>query len=221
MRTPSELLSRWRPDRVHLEPVRPAPAARAQVLYGTILGNLQDSSGAALPGATVTITGRETNLTRSTVTNEVGGYAFANVPAGTYDVKAEQGNAGGAAITVVTKSGSNEFKGSAFAFCNNQNFNARPYFATEKPDASSHIDGVTLGGPISRDKLFFFGAWEGQFQRTPQQFFYDVPPAALRAGDSARRSTGTAACRSSTTRLRAIRTAPAVNRPRAIGSPRR
>ncbi len=58
-----------------------------------------------------------------------------------------------------------------------------PYFATVKPEASSHIDGVTLGGPISRDKLFFFGAWEGQFQRTPQQFFYDVPPAALRAGD--------------------------------------
>jgi hypothetical protein len=31
----------------------------------------------------------------------------------------------------------------------------------------AHIDGVTLGGPISRNKLFFFGAWEGQFQRTP------------------------------------------------------
>jgi hypothetical protein len=104
-----------------------------------------------------------------------------NVSTSNFD--AEQGNAGGAAITVVTKSGTNEFKGSAFAFYNNQNFNARPYFATEKPDASAHIDGVTLGGPISRNKLFFFGAWEGQFQRTPQQFFYDVPPAASRAGD--------------------------------------
>ena len=104
-----------------------------------------------------------------------------NVSTSNFD--AEQGNAGGAAITVVTKSGTNEFKGSAFVFYNNQNFNARPYFATVKPDASSHIDGVTLGGPIWRDKLFFFGAWEGQFQRTPQQFFYDVPPAALRAGD--------------------------------------
>jgi hypothetical protein len=309
------------------------PLARAQVLYGSIVGNVQDSSGAALPGTTVTITSRETNLTRSTVTNEVGSYTFANVPAGTYDVRvslegfkefvkaavpvtvntvsradasldigqlsetvtvqsetallqtdkadthtelpsvaitqlplpqnrnyqslinlvpgatpartqnsevdtpgralttnvngldrnnngtrtdgaqnlniwlphhtmyvspaetietvnvstsnfdAEQGNAGGAAITVVTKSGTNEFKGSAFAFYNNQNFNARPYFATEKPEASSHIDGVTLGGPIAKDKLFFFGGWEGQFQRTPAQFFYDVPPPSLRAGD--------------------------------------
>ena len=104
-----------------------------------------------------------------------------NVSTSNFD--AEQGNAGGAAITVITKSGTNEFKGSAFAFYNNQNFNARPYFATEKPDASSHIDGATLGGPILKNKLFFFGAWEGQYQRTPQQFFFNVPPAALRAGD--------------------------------------
>lgn len=55
------------------------PMAGAQVLYGSILGNVQDSSGAALPGATVSITSLETNLTRSTFTNEVGGYAFANV----------------------------------------------------------------------------------------------------------------------------------------------
>jgi len=68
-----------------------APVARAQVLYGSIVGNVQDSSGAALPGATVTITSRETNLTRSTVTNEVGGYTFANVLAGTYDEGVPEG----------------------------------------------------------------------------------------------------------------------------------
>ena len=104
-----------------------------------------------------------------------------NVSTSNFD--AEQGNAGGAAITVVTKSGTNKLHGSAFAFYNNQNFNAKPYFATAKPDASSHIDGVTLGGPIMKNKLFFFAAWEGQYQRTPQQLFYNVPPAALRAGD--------------------------------------
>ena len=104
-----------------------------------------------------------------------------NVSTSNFD--AEQGNAGGAAITVITKSGTNNFKGSAFAFYNNENFNARPYFATEKPKASSHIDGATLGGPIMKNKLFFFGAWEGQYQKTPPQFFFSVPPAALRAGD--------------------------------------
>ena len=104
-----------------------------------------------------------------------------NVSTSNFD--AEQGNAGGAAITVITKSGTNNFKGSAFAFYNNESFNARSYFATEKPKASSHIDGVTLGGPIVKNKLFFFGAWEGQYQKTPSQFFFSVPTAALRVGD--------------------------------------
>jgi hypothetical protein len=104
-----------------------------------------------------------------------------NVSTSNFD--AEQGNAGGAAITVITKSGTNTLHGSAFAFYNNQSMNAKAYFATEKPKASSHIDGVTLGGPIMKNKLFFFGAWEGQYQRTPGQQFYNVPPAALRTGD--------------------------------------
>jgi outer membrane receptor protein involved in Fe transport len=309
-----------------------APAG-AQVLYGSIVGNVRDASGAALPGATVSITSKETNLERTGVTNETGSYTFTNVLAGSYDVKvtmqgfkeyvqanvpvtvntvsrvdaqleigqltetvtvqsdtallqtdkadthteikseaitelplqqnrnyqslinlvpgatpavqqnspvdtpgralstnvnglnrnnngtktdgatnvnvwlphhtmyvspaetvdtvnvstsnfdAEQGMAGGAAITVITKSGTNDFKGSAFAFYNNQGLNARPYFAADKNDSSAHIDGATLGGPIRRDKLFFFGSWEGQYQNTRQDYFYNVPPAALRAGD--------------------------------------
>ena len=59
----------------------------AQVLYGSIVGNVQDSSGAALPGATVTITSQETNLVRTAVTNETGAFTFTNVQAGTYSVK--------------------------------------------------------------------------------------------------------------------------------------
>ena len=59
----------------------------AQVLYGSIVGNVQDSSGAALPGATVTITSKETNLVRTAVTNQTGAYSLTNVQAGTYNVK--------------------------------------------------------------------------------------------------------------------------------------
>ena len=104
-----------------------------------------------------------------------------NVSTSNFD--AEQGMAGGAAITVITKSGTNNFKGSAFAFYNNENLNAKAYFATVKNPASAHIDGATVGGPILKNRLFFFGAWEGQYQTTPQQFFYNVPPPALRVGD--------------------------------------
>ena len=61
--------------------------AGAQVLYGSIVGQISDSSGAAAPGATVTITNRDTGLTRTAVSTETGAYSFTNVLAGNYDVK--------------------------------------------------------------------------------------------------------------------------------------
>jgi hypothetical protein len=312
----------------------------AQVLYGSIVGNIRDDTGAALPGATVTITSQDTNLERVAVSNETGSYSFANVLPGTYTVNvslqgfrehsqtgvpvvigqisrvdvglqlgaltetvlvesraallqtdkadvnteldsdeieamplnqfrnyqalinlvpgatpaqfqnaetdtpgrslttnvngqnrnnnatttdgatnlnvwlphhvmyvapaetietvnistnnfdAEQGMAGGAAITVVTKSGTNEFRGSAFEFHNSESLNATPYFfgsdPNGKPDKlpiTTNIFGGTLGGPIVRNKLFFFGSFEGyKSSRTVSQS-YSVPNAALRAGD--------------------------------------
>ena len=62
-----------------------APAI-AQVLYGSIVGTVTDSSDLAVPGATVTITHVETNQARETTTNETGNYTFPNVAAGTYRV---------------------------------------------------------------------------------------------------------------------------------------
>jgi len=305
----------------------------AQVLYGSLVGTVTDDSGAAVPGATVTATNKETNLARTAVTGDTGTYSFTNVLAGPYDVKvalqgfkeflqtdvpvsvnevarvdvklavgaltetvtvesqsqllqtdkadthteirsaaitqlplqqnrnyqtlinlvpgatpgvmqnsevdtpgralstnvnglnrnnngtktdgatniniwlphhtmyvspaetidtvnvstsnfdAEQGMAGGAAITVITKSGTNEFKGSAFEFYNNEKLNATPYFSTEKKPSHAHIAGGTVGGPIMKDKLFFFAGWEGQYQKTLSQQFFNVPPDALRLGD--------------------------------------
>src|SRR5258708_40151695 len=65
----------------------PPWAAIAQVLYGSIVGNVRDASEAPVPNAEVTATSRETNQSRQTVTNESGGYTFATLPSGTYDVK--------------------------------------------------------------------------------------------------------------------------------------
>jgi hypothetical protein len=63
------------------------PAApSAQVLYGSIVGNVTDESGGATPGATVTITHRETGASRDTVTDSAGFYRFPNVQSGTYTV---------------------------------------------------------------------------------------------------------------------------------------
>jgi hypothetical protein len=64
-----------------------AMSAHAQTLYGSIVGNVQDTSGAAVPGSTVTIVEKQTGLERTTVSNETGTYAFTNVQAGSYDIK--------------------------------------------------------------------------------------------------------------------------------------
>ncbi len=61
--------------------------ATAQALYGTLVGNVTDATGALVPGATVTILHEETNQTRQTTTNESGGYAFPTIATGTYEVE--------------------------------------------------------------------------------------------------------------------------------------
>jgi hypothetical protein len=314
-----------------------APAF-AQVLYGSITGVVKDAQGGAVPGATVTIINKETNLTRDTVTNTEGAYNLINVLPGAYDVKislqgfregirsnvpvtigqisridmalevgtvsetvtvaseaqllqtdkadvstelksaeltamplnrfrnyqalmnlvpgttpmafgnaetdtparslatnvngqantnnstrtdgatnmniwlpnhnmyispaetidtvnistssfdAEQGMAGGAAVTVITKSGTNQFRGSGFEFHNDQDLNATPtYFGAAARPAKLPVNantyGGTLGGPIARNKLFFFGSFEGYKRTESLTTFFSVPDAALRAGD--------------------------------------
>ena len=314
-----------------------SPRVAAQELYGSVVGTVQDGSGGRIPGATVTVVNRDTNLTLTAVTNETGSYTFQNVLPGTYDVKvslqgfkafvqanvpvaagsisrvdarlqvgqlsesitvqsepallktdkadtasafsakevvdlplpdfrnyqslldlvpgstpsefqnaeidtparalqttvngtnpntnstrvdgatnqctwlphhtlyvapaetiaqvnvttgsfsADQGLAGGAAVTVITKSGTNQTHGSAFGFYTDQNMRAQSYFAkrnhTPKAPTNHNIDGGTLGGPIVKNRLFYFGAFEGQYRNTEGESIYTVPTEKLRRGD--------------------------------------
>jgi hypothetical protein len=312
--------------------------AMSQVLYGSVVGVVKDSQGATVPGATVAITNKETNLTMDTVTNTEGSYTFVNVLPGQYDVKitlqgfregvrqnvpvtigaisrvditmevgtvsetvtvaseaqllqtdkadvstelksseitamplnrfrnyqalinlvpgttpmafgnaetdtparslatnvngqantnnstrtdgatnlniwlpnhnmyispaetidtvniststfdAEQGMAGGAAITVVTKSGTNQFKGSAFEFFMNDKMNASPfYFGSATKPAKLPLEqnnfGGTFGGPIARNKVFFFSSVEAYKRTQSLATFFTVPTEAMRNGD--------------------------------------
>ena len=109
----------------------------------------------------------------------------------TGSMDAETGMASGAAITVVTKSGTNIFKGSAFEFFNNEKLNSVPYYfgrgaTPSKLPIERQIFGGTLGGPIRRNRLFFFGSYEGYLSRLEQYAFFSVPDAALRNGDFSR-----------------------------------
>jgi hypothetical protein len=106
-----------------------------------------------------------------------------NVTTNSFD--AELGNAGGAAVTVLTKSGTNEFRGSLFALHEDESLRARNFFQTtgDKPDSSRNIDGATLGGPIVRNKLFFFAGWEGTFERGAKFRTGSVATMGMRSGN--------------------------------------
>jgi hypothetical protein len=105
-----------------------------------------------------------------------------NISTNNFD--AEQGLAGGAEVTVVTKSGTNQLHGSAFAFNNNAVLQAKNVFNNaKKPETNDNIDGVTLGGPIKKNKLFFFGGWEGNRERLGYNALMTVATADQRAGD--------------------------------------
>ena len=100
---------------------------------------------------------------------------------------AEEGMAAGVAITVITKSGTNTLKGSLFEFFNNEKLNASPFFFGRTPAPKLPIErqtfGGTLGGPIRRNQVFFFGSYEGYIGRQELFAFFNVPSAAIRNGD--------------------------------------
>jgi hypothetical protein len=106
------------------------------------------------------------------------------------EFKIESNNAkaeheGSAAISMISKSGTNEFHGSLFEFNRNRVLAAKNFFATglPKPAFNRNEFGATLGGPIIRNKTFFFGSYEGLRQRTANTPFLAMPTAAMRQGD--------------------------------------
>src|SRR5262249_43135358 len=90
----------------------------------------------------------------------------------------------GAAVNAVTKSGTNDFHGSLFEFLRNGSLNARDFFATQRDSLKRNQFGGVFGGPIVKNKLFFFGGYQGTIQRSDPAFNNGyVPTAAMLQGD--------------------------------------
>jgi hypothetical protein len=108
-----------------------------------------------------------------------------NIATNNFD--ADQGMAAGAAVTVITKSGTNQFHGSGFFLRSQDELNANTFannaFGIARPEVSNSVYGGTLGGPILRNKLFFFGAWERYAGRKGRVDTYSVPSLKMRNGD--------------------------------------
>lgn len=101
----------------------------------------------------------------------------------TNNFDAEYGNLSGGQVNVVTKSGANIFHGDVFDFLRNTDLDARNYFAGQRGAFIQNIFGGVLGGPIKRERVFFFGDFQGTKQIQGATQHYVVPSATNRNGD--------------------------------------
>lgn len=109
----------------------------------------------------------------------------------TGNFSAEYGFQAGANINLVTKSGTNEFHGTVFNFLRNDALDARGFFPTSKPKLRQNQFGGTVGGPIIKNRTFFFANYEGLRVRQESFGRRIVPTAAQRTGDLSLKSDGT------------------------------
>ncbi|MBL8223377.1 MAG: hypothetical protein JNL62_29360, partial [Bryobacterales bacterium] len=100
---------------------------------------------------------------------------------------AQYGNAAGGVVTLAIKSGSNEFKGSAFEFFRDDALDEQEYFSKKsglaKPPLRYNQFGGTLGGPIVRNRTFFFGSYQGTRNTSSNTLIGTVPTTEMRAGN--------------------------------------
>jgi hypothetical protein len=104
----------------------------------------------------------------------------------TNSYSAEFGRSGGAVVNAVTKTGTNNYHGSVFEFFRNSALDARDYFedpTQEKASFKQNQFGATFGGPIMRDKFFWFIDYQGTRIRNPLTFVSIIPTLEERVGD--------------------------------------
>jgi hypothetical protein len=113
--------------------------------------------------------------------------ALAEISVETNNYAADVGNVGGALISNVIKSGANQFRGNVFEFYRNGDFDANTWennrSGAARAERKQHIYGATLGGPLIKDKLFFFADYQGSRHDNPGEGTASVAPEAWRRGD--------------------------------------
>ncbi|HEU4832924.1 MAG TPA: VIT domain-containing protein [Pyrinomonadaceae bacterium] len=153
-----------------------------------VSANFGIAAGGESPGASAS--GNMPALTASGGANGLSALgATQEVTIRSSSVDAEYGRVAGAQVNVVTHSGTNAFHGSLFHFFGNDALDASDWFANSRalkqPPKRLNFFGGTFGGPIARDKTFFFASYEGMRLRQPMVGITDVPSLASRAGATA------------------------------------
>jgi hypothetical protein len=141
------------------------PRANVYLLDGTLLNDMTNGPAGSAAG---TALGTETVQEFRVETNAYG---------------AEFGRMSGGQINVVTKSGGNSLTGSAFEFHRNDAMDAKNYFDVgDKPPFTRNQFGATAGGPLRRDRLFFFAGYEGLRENLGRTITSSVPDVSARQG---------------------------------------
>ena len=123
----------------------------------------------------------------------------------TSSLPAQYGYHSTGAINAITKAGTNQIRGSGFEFLRNYHFNAKQAFTDARDTINRNQFGLTLGGPVIANKLFYFGGYQGTVQRSATSFTATVPTPAMLQGDFS--TVASASCR----------TAGQFNLPAALG----
>lgn len=112
--------------------------------------------------------------------------SISSVTTVTNSFNANEGMAGGAVTNIITRSGTNTLHGALWEYNTDSTFQARPYFFVGRvPKNILNQFGLAVGGPILRNKLFFFADWERTVQRQNASGYLTVPTPALRSGNFA------------------------------------
>jgi hypothetical protein len=144
-----------------------------------INGNRSDSQNLTVDGAFNLVAGSNGSLM-----NNVNSNFIQEVKIQTSNASAEYGRTAGVAFNIVTKNGTNQFHGSAFETFRNDHLDARNFFSVQKTKLRYNDFGYTIGGPIKKDKLFFF--WGQEWKRLRQNANptrQTVPSSAMLNGD--------------------------------------
>jgi Carboxypeptidase regulatory-like domain/TonB dependent receptor len=180
---------------------------------GTNVDQNNDSRGGSVSGAR----SDQTNITLDGIddNDQVKGYAFQGALRSTLDslqefrvttssANADQGRSSGAQVSLITKSGTNNFHGSVYEYNRNNVGLANDWFNKQAQLQSGlsnrpgqlirNTFGATFGGPIVRDRIFFFLAYEGQRTRENAQVTHVVPSDNLRRGSMSYDCSGDPAC---------------------------
>jgi hypothetical protein len=151
----------------------------------TVNGGRDSSNAIMMDGVPVTMNSNTSNMNANSALPTIEGVEEFRIQTNSYS--AEYGRSGGGVLTIATKSGTNQLHGTVFDFLRNNKMDANNFFANRSGQKLGSFQrnefGFSIGGPIIKNKTFYFDAYEGRRQRSQATAFFTLPTEAQMNGD--------------------------------------